>query len=444
MRTTMLFGSRAAALGLASLLIVVLCATAAAAERQLVDGIAAVVGDQVILESEVDEELYIYQARSGASGLTEEEALGLRSDILQQMIEEMLLVASASRDSIKLAPGRLESELDRRVEDLKTRHGSEEAFNAALEAEGLTLDELKDIYRDDIRRRLIAEEVVKAKVHSRVAVTWGEVEQYYNEHAEEVAEVPEAYELGGILISAAVSEQAKREALERLGEARERLDAGESFEDLAREYSDDASAPRGGDVGFIEPGMTVPEFEEAVYALSPGEVSGVVTTRFGFHLIQLVEKDGDRAHVRHILARLAPGPDDYERARAKAESLRSAYMDGADFAELAYQYSDDQVSRENGGTLGWFTAEDLDDAFMEVLGALDDGNDAEVVDGESGYYVLRLISHEPARTATLEEVRNDLREYIYGLKVEQGYRELLDRLSEEVFIDIRTQMVREE
>lgn len=443
MRTEPALLRRLAVAASASLLLISFCAAASAAERQLVDGIAAVVGDQVILESEIDEELYIYQARSGGGALTEQEALDLRGEILSQMIEEMLLVAAASRDSIELAPGRLDEELDRRVEDLKTRHGSEEAFNAALAAEGLTLDELKDIYRDDIRRRLIAEQVVRAKVHSRVTVTWGEVEDYYNEHAEEVAEIPEAYELGGILISAEVSERAKREALDRLNEARARLDDGEPFESLAAEYSDDASAARGGDVGFIEPGMTVPEFEEAAYSLQPGEISGIVTTRFGFHLIQLVERDGDRAHVRHILARLAPGPEDRERARVKADSLREAVADGADFAQLAYEHSDDQATSENGGVLGWFTTEELDEPFMAVLEKLEGGSSAEVVDGENGYYVLTLLTHESARTATLDEVRDDLRDYIYGLKVEQGYRELIDRLSDEVFIDIRTGTVSE-
>ena len=411
--------------------------------RQLVDGIAAVVGDEIILESEVDEELYIYQMRSG-SQIASSEIEAVRGEIVQEMIDEMLLVAKAHRDTIELTEGELESEMERRVSELRARHGSEEAFTASLAEEGVTLDELKAIYRDDIERRLLAEKVVRADVHSKIDVTWGEVSEYYEEHRDEIAVIPEAFQVAGILVAPQVSESAKRAAIERMTEARRRLESGEAFETVARELSDDASASQGGDLGTFGRGTLVPEFEEAVFALEPGEVSGVVPTRFGFHIIEVIESDGDRAHARHILARVAPGPEDEATAEAAAESLRVLAAEGADFEALAREHSDDETSGADGGILGWFRRGEMSPGIGEVVSGLERGETGPVVPGDSGYYVIKLVDYQEERIASLDEVREDLRDYIYSGKAEAAYATLMDRLSREIFIDIRTGAAAEE
>jgi peptidyl-prolyl cis-trans isomerase SurA len=423
-----------------ALAVVAFLATAGAAfgQRQLVDGIAAVVGGQVILESEVDEELYLYQARSGSAPTTDEEAIKLRDQLLREMVDEMLLVAKAKRDTIVLDPGELDDEIARRVDDLKARHGSEEAFQAALAKEGFTEADLKKVYRDDIERRLLAQKVVDKEVRPRVDVTWAEVSAYYNEHAAEVGAVPEGYEVAGILIEPKVSESVKRAAHARLEEASARLGRGEAFEDLAKQYSDDPSGANGGDLGTFSRGAMVPEFEEAAFALNPGETSGVVTTRFGFHLIQVVDKSGDTIHARHILARLSPGPEDDARAAALAESVRQRAAAGEDFGALAAKYSDDARTSAAGGVLGWFTPEDLVPEFRETIQAIAPGEVGPVLAGDGGYYVLKLLSHEDARTATLEEVRPKLREFLTNQRMEEEYRKLIDRLSGEIYVDLRS------
>ncbi len=421
-------------------------AAGVAAERQLVDGIAAVVGDQIVLESEIDEEFYLYQMRTGGStaGIAGPEGLAIRTQIVSEMIDEMLLVAMAKRDTIELEPGMLEAEMDNRIDDLRERHGSQEALEAALEAQGLTIDQLMGMYSDDIERRLLAEMVVRGEIHRKLDVTWGEVDTYYAEHTEEIAQMPETYEIAGILVVPKVSEAAKRVAIERMTGIKDRLEAGEAFEDLAREHSDDASAELGGDLGYVTRGIMVPEFEEAVFALEAGEVSGIVPTRFGFHLIRVDEKEDDRVRARHILARVTPGPADDVLAQARAESLRQLVLAGDDFASVAYEYSDDPISRERGGELGKFTVDGVAPAFTGVLFDLEVGEIAEVVRGDSGYYVLKLVAHEEPHLASLDEIREDLREFLFSLKAEEGYRELLDRLHSEIHIDIRTRMASEQ
>jgi peptidyl-prolyl cis-trans isomerase SurA len=410
---------------------------APAEPRQLIDGIAAVVGDEIILESEVDEEFYIYQMRTGARVLADE-AERIRSEIVHEMVDEMLLVAKARRDSILLDEGELDGEIERRVTELRERHGSEEALEEALAQEGVTLEDLKRIYADDIERRLLAQKVVGREVHSKIDVTWGEVEEYYEAHSDEVGAVPEAFRLAGILVAARPSEAAKTAAIQKMNEARSRLEEGTPFEQVAAEFSDDASAARGGDLGTFGRGTMVPEFEEAVFALAPGEVSGIVPTRFGFHIIQVTEVEGEEVHARHILARVTPGPEDNERANARAESLRQLAVDGADFEALATEHSDDETSRSNGGVLGWFREGDMAPAIEGAVSELSAGELAPVVPGDNGFYVIKLLEHEEERVASLDEVREDLREYIYGLKAEEAYTALMDRLSGEIFIDIRT------
>jgi len=419
-------------------------AVPAGVTRQLVDGIAAVVGDEIILESEVDEEFYIYQMRTGTTGMSPDEMAEVRSGIVREMVDEMLLVAMAHRDTVQLRPGELEREIEDRVAELVERHGSQEALDAALEEEGMTLSDLEDIYSDEIERRLLAERVVRTEVHGSIDVTWGEVEEYYEEHAEEVGTTPEAFLVGGIMVRAKVTEDARQAALDRMAEASSRLAAGEPFEDLALEYSDDPSRTTGGDLGTFGRGVMVPEFEDAVFAMSEGEVSGVIQTRFGFHIVEMLESTGDEVHVRHILARVVPGPEDEVRARATADSLRQRILGGEDFSELARLRSDDPATREDGGVLGWFTHETLAPSFVEVITGLSPGDVADVAVGESGFYVLKLLEHREPQTATLDEVREDLKEYIFSRKAEKAYSELMDRLSREIFVDIRTGLVPEE
>ncbi len=430
--------NRAGAAGALVAAMLLVAAGTACGERHLVDGIAAVVGDQVILESEIDEELYLYQARAGGEVTSDEDALALRDRLLREMVDEMLLVAKARRDTIALEPGELDDEIARRVDDLKARHGSEEAFQAALAAEGFTEADLKKLYRDDIERRLLAQRVVDKEVRPRVDVTWAEVSAYYAEHAAEVASVPEGYEVAGILIMPKISEDAKRAAYARLEEVRARLERGEAFEDLARQYSDDPSGANGGDLGTFARGAMVPEFEEAAFALNAGETSGVVTTRFGFHLIRVVEKSGDTIRARHILARLSTGPEDDSRAVALAESVRQRAAAGEDFAVLAAAYSDDARSSAAGGVLGWFTPDDLVPEFRGAIEAMVPGEVGPILEGDGGYYVVKLLSHEVARTATLEEVRPKLRDFLMNQRMEEEYRKLVDRLSGEIYVDLRS------
>ncbi len=411
--------------------------------RQLVDAIAAVIGDEIILESEVDEEYYIYQMRGGAP-VAPEDVARVRSGIVREMVDEMLLVAMAHRDSIELGPGELEREMESRVEELVQRHGSEDALRAALEEEGLTLAELKELYRAEIERRLLAEKVVRSEVHSKIDVTWREVERYYEENKDDVARMPEAYQVAGILVVPKVSASAERAAFDRMRDMSDRLAAGEPFEQLAAAYSDDPSAGAGGDLGTFGRGVMVPEFEDAVFALEPGETSGIVRTRFGLHIIEVLEKTDDTVHARHILTRLAPGPEDDARARATAESLRARALAGEDFAELARVRSDDATSRDAGGVLGWFSKEDLAPSFLDALSDLSPGDVAEVVRGGSGYYVLKLLAHEDERVAGLDEVRENLKDYLFARKAEAAYNDLIDRLSGEIYVDIREKLVPEE
>jgi peptidyl-prolyl cis-trans isomerase SurA len=170
-------------------------------------------------------------------------------------------------------------------------------------------------------------------------------------------------------------------------------------------------------------------------------VSGIVPTRFGFHIIEAIERDGDNLHARHILARVMPGPDDDARAMARAESLRQRVIGGEDFAAIAEQYSDDPSTGGRGGALGWFTVDQLAPDFRDALSGLSPGGISPVVRGDGGHYVLKLLDHEESRIAELDEVREDMREYLFAVKAEEAYEALIDRLSAEIFVDVRTEMV---
>lgn len=143
--------------------------------------------------------------------------------------------------------------------------------------------------------------------------------------------------------------------------------------------------------------------------------------------------------ARHILLRLAPGPEDDARAMALADSVRQRAAAGEDFAALAATYSADARSAELGGVLGWFAPDELVPEFRGAIETLTPGEVGPVLPGDGGHYILKLIAHEAARTASLDEVRPQLRDFLVNRRMEEEYLRLIERLSAEIHVDIRSQ-----
>jgi peptidyl-prolyl cis-trans isomerase SurA len=212
---------------------------------------------------------------------------------------------------------------------------------------------------------------------------------------------------------------------------------GEDFDLLARTYSDDPSGEKGGDLDWFSRGEMVPEFEKAAFELQPGEISGVVQSQFGFHIIKCTGRKGDRVKASHILVRTIPSEKDMAARRDLADSLYRAIAAGADFAALAEEYSDDENSRTDGGNLGWYAADDLLPEFVTALRDLEIGQVSPPVASEFGYHIIRLDDKRPSRPIDLEDDYDTIEEMTRRAKAQAQLEELLERVSAGLYIDKR-------
>ncbi len=407
------------------------------AYAETLDKIAAVVDDQVILLSELDAQIQVYAIQSRITISDSLELDSLRREFLDKMIEDKVLLVEAERDTTITVTNREVGEaLTRQIEMIKSQFPTEEAFLAQLRAEGLTLRELREQYHDEVKNQILKDKLIQKRL-ALVKVSSGEVKRFFEANRDSLPEKPAGIRLSHILIGINPGEATRDSLYNFAALIRDKAVSGENFEILARNYSDDPSSENGGDLGWFSRGEMVPPFEDAAFALQPGEISGVVETVFGFHVIKVTGRKGDRAKASHILIKLAPGEEDRQKKLGLTDSLYRAIEGGADFKEVAKEYSDDENSASQGGELGWYAANDLLPEFITALQDLDTGEVSPPVASDFGYHILRIEEKRAAGLLDPEEDFKTLEEMTRRDKTHKQLKEWLDRISSEIYIEKR-------
>ncbi len=409
-----------------------------AAER-----IAAIVNKNVILASEVDERFQQAAARFGVDPRDTVSIAKLRKNILDQLIENQVVLAEAARLSITAAPQEVQQAVDREVGALRERLGGEEGFRRALTQERITEADLRKRYEPDVREQLLISRTVSREVQSKTNVTDTEVRAFFDSNRDSLGKRPEELKLAHILAAfEADTVQAKR-ARVRADSLRGLLVKGRSFEELARQFSDDPSGQRGGDLGAFGRGDMVPEFESVAFSQKLGDVSQPIRTRFGYHLIQVDSRQAktdsteEMVRARHIMIAVRPTGADEERARKKALALRDSLMKGADFAAIAKRHSKDSATKDSGGALGDVSVASLPENLREVLTGLSLNEVSVPVKRDSGYHIFRLLGRVAEEDFKYEDIKDDLRQMVLNKKLEESYRRWYDRIKKTVSIEIK-------
>lgn len=410
---------------------------AAGVSAEILDRVVAIVDDQTILLSELDAQIQIYAMQNRIAVSDSATLDSLRKDFLDKMIEDKVLLVQAERDStIKVTNNEVGEALTQQINTIKSQFPSEEAFQKQLRAEGLTLRELRDQYRDEVKNQLLKDKLIQNRL-AMVKVSSGEVKRFYEANRDSLPEKPAGVRLAHILIGVAPGESTRDSLYQLATLIRDKAVSGEDFETLAKTYSDDPSAENGGDLGWFGRGEMVPEFEEAAFALQPGQISDVVETVYGFHIIKLTGRKEGRVRASHILISLAPAEKDREAKLHLADSLYNAIENGADFAQVAAQYSDDQNSANNGGELGWYASDDLLPAFINAIEDVEVGGISRPVYSEFGYHILKVEEKRAASPIDLEEDFKTLEEMTRRDKTHRQLKEWLDKISSDLYIEKR-------
>lgn len=410
------------------------------ADEQLysLDRIAAVVNNSVILLSEVQEQTFFYASQQGISLSDSVGLAAARNEVLQRLIDEKVIVDEARKRGMTVSPEDVDTAVDGVIQDMIKGTGSEQAFREQLERENLTEEELRELYRPRLEAQILASRLVRREVNTDAEVTDADIETYYNENQDKFPERPETVRLSHIYVSVLPDSASYLYARATAERVRQRVLVGESFEKLAAELSADPSARKGGDLGYFKRGQLDPRFEAAVFSTEPGQITQVVQTRFGFHVIKVTDLRGDdEARASHILIPVAPMAEAVERAKAKIESLKVAIDGGASFEEVAATGSEDLETREDGGDLGYYAVEDLTPDVRKVISAMSPGDISDVTEAPDGYHIFHLTEHRPKGRFTLEETKEDIRELIRRERLEEGYSKWIDGLRSEAYIDIK-------
>ncbi len=339
----------------------------ASASAEVLDRVVAVVDKEIILLSELESQIQLYALQNRTEIRNESQLDSLRIEFLDRMIEDKVLLVEARRDTtIEVSNKEVEEALESQVKSIKGQFPSEDDFREQLRAEGLTLTGLKEQYRDEIYKQLLKEKLIQSKL-ARILVSTGDVKNFYEENIDDLPEKPAGIRMSHILISIQPGASTVDSLYNYAQLIRDKAEGGEDFALLAKAYSDDPSGKNGGDLGWFARGEMVPEFEKAAFGLQLGRISEVVRSQFGFHVIKATGRKGDKVRASHILIQLLPSDDDMAAKRGQADSLYQSILDGADYAELAKRFSDDENSRESGGELGWYAANDLLPEFIRAL-----------------------------------------------------------------------------
>ncbi len=405
----------------------------------IIDRVVAVVEDRSVLQSEIDLEVRRFMLQSQRTVLPEDEEKKIRREVLDGLISDHLLAIHADKEGITVTDDEVDATIERLIEDNMRALGGEDAFKRQLEKEGMTLKELRALYRERVKSKMLIERLMYSKVMGDVIVTEAEVSEYFRDHIDELPKRPQTVRLATILLMPKPSEAARAEPLRKIREAETKVRAGEDFAGLAKEYSEGPSAQYGGSLGYIELADFAdhPTFVDAVRGLTVGEVSEPVLTGFGYHLIKLEDVSGDKILIRHILMKVESGEDDVEDTAALADSIRAQLVAGADFAEMAERYSDAEKTKESGGFVGEVAIGDLPENVRDMLAGVGDGEIAPVVRDKDGFRIFKVLGRMPERTYTFEEAREELKKIIEQEKLQERFMEYIEGLKAIYYVEIK-------
>lgn len=404
------------------------------------DGIAAVVEDDVILMSDVQQLAMMQVSRMGVNPYQQPQQYmnavrEMEPQALQSMIDQSIIKAKAEEDSVEVKDHEVEQALQQQVDNIVAQVGSEEAFEQQF---NMSIDQYKKDYRQEVYNQLLVQRYQATKF-SNISVSRREVEQFYETYKDSIPELPKRVNLSQIFLKVKASMSADSQAVRQLRELKRRIQNGESFEKLASEYSEDpGSKAQGGDLGFVARGTLVPAFERVAFSLEPGELSPIVKTEFGYHLIKLVERRGEKIHVKHILITPRASSQDNQAVVDSLNYIRQQILQGAPFDSLALQYSEDSDVERNYGELGWIEMPNFQiPEFRQVADTMQVGEISKPFKTDLGWHIIRLNDVKPGGKVTLDKDWAEIEQAVLQRKQAQKYQEWLKELRTEFYVSIK-------
>ena len=383
------------------------------AQKTLIDKVIAVVGDNIILESDIEAQYQQLASQNQANPLPADE----RCILFDNLLLDKLFLSQAQIDSVTASTEEVDAELDRRIKYFISVFGSKEKLE---EYYGKSIIELKDDFKDDIEKQLVSDKM-KSKAFAGLKVSPAEVKVFFDKiPPDSVPFFNSELELGEIVMFPHVSAGEKEFARKKIESIRKEIVDGADFSVKAIQYSEDpGSYLEGGSLGIIDRGELVPEFEAVAYKLKEGVLSDIVETPFGYHLIMVDEKRGDKLKVRHILIKPKITRSDLTAVSERMDSIsHQLKVDSMGWKAAVTRYSDDEQSKNIGGLMTntktgntFFEKADIDGTLIFTIDRMKVGEYSEVLpfssvdktgETKQGYRIIWLKSESKPHKASLE------------------------------------------
>jgi peptidyl-prolyl cis-trans isomerase SurA len=411
-----------------------------------VDRIAAVVGDRPILWTEVMEEINERRARGLKMPADSTEQMQMARDVIQEMVDEEVIVQHALRDtSIHVSDLDVQNAADAQVKRVRGQFKTDAEFAQALKGGGFGTPEEYKRWMNERSRRSALQEKLFAKMRQNgkivpVPVSEQDVNEAFEKSKTNLPKRPATVTFRQIVVPARPSDKAKVAARAKAESLQVEVHKGGDFEQIAkRESMDPSSKELGGDLGWNRRGQMVPEFERWMFALAPGQVSPVIETTFGFHIIRVDRVQPGEVKARHILIRPTIDSADIAAAKARADSVSALWQAGANFDSLAAKYHDN-AGQEEKGSLQPFDRTQLPESYRTAFEgkgtgalvppfAIDDPARAA-----KKFVVAQIVKADDGGDYTLSDFKNQIRDQ---LAQERGMRRVIDQMRKDLYVSVR-------
>ncbi len=415
------------------------------AQKKNVDKVVAVVGSNIILLSELNQQYAIYLNQGNPADDR------IKCVYLQQMLIQKLLKQQAEIDSIVVEDSQVDDELDKRMRYQIQRMGGQDQLEQFLHKSAL---QYKDEMRPDVKEGLIAQKM-QAKITENISVTPLEVKKYFDSYQKDsLPDIGTEVEVGEIVLYPKLTKAEKQKFYDKLEAMRVRIKNGEDFGFLAKSYSEDlGSAAEGGDLGFFDRTLMVKEFTSWAFKLKAGEMSPVFETEHGYHILQVIERRGEQVHARHILIKPQTTPESLNRLKLKADSIyKDITVNKMPFAFAASNFSDNKETQYNGGMMlyadnvtartTFIPVEKLDPSVFVVIDTMKVGEVSKPVSfsspelGKEGYKIFLLKSKIPPHKGNLEQDFPKFKERAQKEKEDRVVSEWFQKRKETTYIKV--------
>lgn len=405
--------------------------------QESIDKIVAVVDNEIILQSELEFQTNVFAQQRQIDPNTP----GLKEQILNSMIEEKLVYAQADLDSITVSEDEINQRIDYQINSFTQQYGSVANIEKIY---GMSIDRIRRELRDEVRKSLMSQRL-QEKNFGKVEATKREVEEFYNTYKDSIGTIPEKVVIYHIFQNPKASEKLKKKFYDKASALLDSIKAGKDFSQLAKLYSDDpGSAKQGGDLGFVKKGVFYPEFEEAAFKLKVGEISGVVESPVGYHIIQMLERRGESINTRHILVKIKADENADLQTIDFLSEVRDSILKGkGTFQEFAKKYSEDKETAPFGGELGTYYISQLDKSLLDAVGKLKEGEIGyprrlEYAPGTYGYHIVWLKSKVLQHKASLDTDYSEIKKLADDYKKQKEYTKWINSIKNKIFWEVRS------